>query len=291
MATCLRSWIPSVIQSVEPYVSSEDIEKGRRWNDDVAGKLQDSGFGILCITPESVISPWLLFEAGALSKMVASSRVVPILLNVKKADIDFPLAQFQMVTIEKEDFFKMIKTLNNAISPKLDEVLLARAFERWWPEIATEMADLSNRPSIVSDAARVMDPGGSEVTKLASKIDDILSAFRGLENIISNPEKLFPISYIEYVMSRTRRVGAIGRTSHREFVKIEEPYLTQFLAELSRGLLRLRKKVRRCLSQISSEQVKDTLNALDMLIAETFKQIAGMATAAGENANLSLIHI
>ena len=44
-----REWLPAVIQSLEPYVSSEDIDKGARWSSDIAKELEDSTFGILCI--------------------------------------------------------------------------------------------------------------------------------------------------------------------------------------------------------------------------------------------------
>jgi hypothetical protein len=66
----LRDWLPSVIQSLEPYVSSEDIDKGTRWSSDIAKELDNSAYGILCVTQDNLAAPWINFEAGALSKSV-----------------------------------------------------------------------------------------------------------------------------------------------------------------------------------------------------------------------------
>ena len=50
VAQLLRDWLPYVINAIEPYVSSEDIDKGARWSTDIAKELEDSTFGILCVT-------------------------------------------------------------------------------------------------------------------------------------------------------------------------------------------------------------------------------------------------
>lgn len=86
-AVVFRDWLPSVIQSITPYVSSEDIDKGARWSVDIASELEDSTFGLLCVTEENLNAPWLSFEAGALSKAMDKSFVTPFLLDIKRADV------------------------------------------------------------------------------------------------------------------------------------------------------------------------------------------------------------
>jgi len=82
VALVFRDWLPSVIQEITPYVSSEDIDKGARWSTDIAKELEDSTFGMLCVTKENISAPWLTFEAGALSKTMDKSFVSPFLLAV-----------------------------------------------------------------------------------------------------------------------------------------------------------------------------------------------------------------
>ncbi|EMM7467636.1 TIR domain-containing protein [Klebsiella pneumoniae] len=61
VAKVLRDWIPSVIQAVEPYVSSEDIDKGTRWSSDIATELDKSSYGIICLTKQNIHAPWINF--------------------------------------------------------------------------------------------------------------------------------------------------------------------------------------------------------------------------------------
>jgi hypothetical protein len=62
----LREWLPDVLHAVEPWVSTEDIAKEQLWLPAVTAALQESKFGICCLTPANVRSPWLAFKAGAM---------------------------------------------------------------------------------------------------------------------------------------------------------------------------------------------------------------------------------
>ena len=84
VAMIFREWLPSVIQSLEPYVSSEDIDKGARWSSDIAKELEDSTFGILCVTMDK-------------------SFVTPFLFDIKRSEVNGPILQFQSTVFEKED--------------------------------------------------------------------------------------------------------------------------------------------------------------------------------------------
>ncbi|WP_052700655.1 TIR domain-containing protein [Methylocucumis oryzae] len=106
VALVFRDWLPSVIQEITPYVSSEDIDKGARWSTDIAKELEDSTFGILCVTKENISAPWLTFEAGALSKTMDKSFVSPFLFDIKRSEVDGPILQFQSTIFEKEDIQK-----------------------------------------------------------------------------------------------------------------------------------------------------------------------------------------
>ncbi|MCK1284356.1 toll/interleukin-1 receptor domain-containing protein [Bradyrhizobium sp. 44] len=74
-------------QTIIPYMSSEDIEKGTHWSSSIRHELDSTSFGILILTPENTESPWLHFEAGAIAKSVIDGRVAPILFGLKPSDI------------------------------------------------------------------------------------------------------------------------------------------------------------------------------------------------------------
>lgn len=68
IAKAFKEWLPTILQALKPFYSSEDIAKGKRWSPELAKKLNDNNYGIIIMTDENTQAPWILFEAGALSK-------------------------------------------------------------------------------------------------------------------------------------------------------------------------------------------------------------------------------
>src|SRR5688572_19220319 len=93
VAETLSVWLGQVIQAVDPWISS-DIEKGARWNPEIAARLEQSRVGIICLTKENLDAKWILFESGALSK-TKDAYVCTLLLDIDPSDVEQPLGQFQ----------------------------------------------------------------------------------------------------------------------------------------------------------------------------------------------------
>src|SRR5262245_10836217 len=82
-ALMLRQWLPDVIQSIEPWMSAEDIDAGARWNSELTNKLAETRFSVICLTKDNQQAPWILFEAGALSKTIEKTYVIPYLIDME----------------------------------------------------------------------------------------------------------------------------------------------------------------------------------------------------------------
>lgn len=183
VAVVFRDWFPSVIQSLVPYVSSEDIDKGARWSTDIAKELEDSTFGILCVTKDNINAPWLTFEAGALSKTMDKAFVSPFLFNIKRSEVDGPILQFQSTVFEKEDIKKLLKTLNKACGDeKLTEGRLDKAFEVWYPTLEKDLNKIQPVVKSEAPAKKTDDSQGNEI------LEEILELSRLNQKLLRNPD-------------------------------------------------------------------------------------------------------
>ncbi len=148
VAEILRDWLQYLIHDIEPWMSSEDIGKGKRWSPEIAQALEDAKVGVICLTKENLNRPWLLFEAGALSKIIRNSLVCTFLLDLEQTEIgsDNPLSQFQATKNSKEDILALIKTINEANGKeKLDDKILVPTFEKWWPELEMKLSSIPSQ--------------------------------------------------------------------------------------------------------------------------------------------------
>lgn len=140
VALGLRRWLPDVIQNVEPFMSENDISAGVRWGANLTRELENTDIGILCLTPENLTAPWLVFEAGTLSKKLDTSRVIPYRLDLKATEVPFPLAQFQGVDADREGSLVLLKTLNGSLEHHIETERLERLFSRLWDDLDKDLA-------------------------------------------------------------------------------------------------------------------------------------------------------
>jgi hypothetical protein len=152
-------------------MSAADIDKGARWSDEVARELEQADFGISCLTPENLSEPWLLFEAGALSKKKESARVCTYLWSLYAAKVPQPLAQFQAAKCDQEDTKRLLQSINQAMKNGLRVEQLAGSFDVWWPRLAERLS------SIPAQA-----PQEVPLRTTDSMIEELLDTVRNLTN-------------------------------------------------------------------------------------------------------------
>ncbi len=188
LAESLRDWLPNVIQKLKPWMSASDIDKGSRWLKEISEKLESTNFGIICLTPENLNEPWILFEAGALSKAIDNSMVCPILLDLDPSLLKGPLSQFQATQGSRDDISKLLGTLNrNLEDGKLTEKRLEEAFTLWWPKLESQIHGIpSTDPKLetrrstedilleILRIVRGLDRNSTQDTRIREIVEEIL---------------------------------------------------------------------------------------------------------------------
>ncbi len=211
VALVFRDWLPSVIQEIVPYVSSEDIDKGARWSTDIAKELYDSKFGILCVTRENINAPWLTFEAGALSKTMDKAFVTPFLFDIKRSEVDGPILQFQSTIFEEEDLKKLVTTLNRACDKDgLTDERLNKAFEVWYPTLKEQLEklrDIAPSKQDADDMAELQTPKAYDI------LEEILELSRINQKLIRNPDE---VSWAKFEEMSSRLHELIERMDRRD---------------------------------------------------------------------------
>ncbi len=173
VAETLQDWLPLVIQVVEPWLSSE-MTKGVSWVTELRDRLEESNLGIFCLTTDNLTAPWLLFEAGAISK-TKNALACTLLLDLKDADVEPPLALFQHTTTSKADVLRLVKTINSAVAAAgekaLSEKRLEETFTTYWPRLEAKLQEAASQ----SPETRPAHRGEREL------LEELLETVRGLD--------------------------------------------------------------------------------------------------------------
>jgi DNA-binding transcriptional MerR regulator len=180
-ASFLRDWLPVVIQAVSVFMSEEDVGKGQRWGAEITDHLGATNFGIVCLTPENLRAPWLLFEAGALAAVIdtrTERRMAPLLLGVDAKDVESPLNMFQHTVTTRDDVRRLVGHINDAIKDPVKREILDKLFEKMWPEFEKQVAELVAADAVVVDEQR------------PATLDDLMVSMRAQENSLLRLEHL-----------------------------------------------------------------------------------------------------
>lgn len=169
LANALKEWMPYIVQHSEPWVSDKDISAGERWAQKIAGELESSNFGILCITPENISSEWILFEAGALSKAMQDAKVIPLLFGLELSELSGPLSQFQALKVDEQGMLETLKAINDASDNKTNENTIDQLVPALWSQLQEKLDAIPE----IAEAEKHMRPQ-SEI------MEDLVSQVRGL---------------------------------------------------------------------------------------------------------------
>lgn len=168
-ALLLQAWLQRVIPSVETWIST-DIEKGARGADEIANALEAVKFGIFCLTPENRFSPWIHFEAGAISKTKDARSCTLLFDGLKPSDIAPPLGQFQHTVFGKEEMRALVGILNSKLPESgknpLSQDVLDDLFGHFWDQLVSDVAKVPAHRAALP--RRTLD----------EKVDEILGLLR-----------------------------------------------------------------------------------------------------------------
>jgi hypothetical protein len=186
VASALREWLPAVIQSIDPFMSKDDIEVGSQWFDAIGRKLRESTFVIICVTPDNHQSTWLHFEAGAIGMARTDDEspepagVVPYLLALEPGELKPPLSLYQAVPSTKDETFRLVERLNDIAGGPLKPSTVETVFMKWWPDLETRLVE-ARTALVASD-----DP--ADIRSDRDMIDEILTTVRGLARAMPRAE-------------------------------------------------------------------------------------------------------
>lgn len=206
-AELLHGWIKCVIQAAQPWISSKGIERGAMWFSEINNELKDTTIGIVCLTQENKNAPWILFEAGALTKGLASNRVCTFLVDLEPADLQPPLGQFNHTFPTRDSMWSLVTTLNNGLDGnRLDIVVLERVFNTYWPQFETEFKRiLDSVPQETVVAPREEKDILGEILEITRNMSKRIRTLEGKTSGGGTPSIFSSASYADHILPKNSR--------------------------------------------------------------------------------------
>jgi hypothetical protein len=186
LAEILHIWLPTVIQAVKPKYSPDDVRKGARWMSEIATELEASQVGLICLAPDNLAAPWIMFEAGALSKNLERSRVCPILFGLEPTDLEMPLLQFQACVFSRDEIRKLLLMINEALGEQaLSAAVIEESFEVRWQKLEEQVTEVLGNTRETPEAIRSDQDILEEILELTRSL-----SFESVRQIMGTIERV-----------------------------------------------------------------------------------------------------
>ena len=157
VADLLRKYIPCIIQGIKPFMSQHDLSSGSRWSEQLCRELEYANFGIICLTPNNLENPWILFEAGALTKHLEGRACCLLSRGLSQTDVSGPLSQFQNRIFSRAEFQKLVFDMNALLDNRLETASLQKTIDKWWPDLEEEVTAALRDPNLAAPAEHKRD--------------------------------------------------------------------------------------------------------------------------------------
>lgn len=188
MAGSVKSLLEIFMPWAELFLSTE-IQAGKQWRSEINESLKSCNFGIVCLTPENVNSPWIHFEAGALSKM--TEQLFVLWLGENAADIPEPLGAFQICTGTKEGVEKLLKGLSS-VSSEIGQAEVknaSKSIDYAWADFDRKFIEARESVGFNKSNSRSID----------EKLDEILLNVRKLNFNSNTTDRTGKYSFLESI--------------------------------------------------------------------------------------------
>lgn len=150
----------------------------------MAKQLKETSYCIVCVTtPQVAKSPWVNFEAGAVSKYVEDAHVSPLLIRATPEElVDLPLARFQCTRFNRQDIGRLLRSMNDEVGSPISNDQLNANLRNTWKQLKDDVGGLdfvedSRNDVLDDDKTHQSDQGdGASLSSKAVAILDFLAS-------------------------------------------------------------------------------------------------------------------
>ena len=184
VAAILKSWLVTMNPHIEAFFSSKNIAPGTNWIEELHRNVFECDCALFCLTSDNIHSPWLYYEAGVLHN---TKNIIPVLFDVPAYQLDGPFIQFQALTFEKENLWKIVNFLNGLCGQDAVPAKELRGkFETLYPTVEKMLALVRDSQQERLQENQSGQSAGDNFATLNSKLDAILSR---LPNPVPSPRQ------------------------------------------------------------------------------------------------------